>query len=47
MDRKMMWAIGGGSLFVVAVGLAFVMAEPSRGPVFIAGDQPVTEEQVR
>ena len=24
-----------------------VTAEPSKGPVFIAGDQPVTEDQVR
>jgi hypothetical protein len=24
-----------------------VMAEPTKGPVFIAGDKPVTEDQVR
>jgi hypothetical protein len=29
-------------------GVAVVTAEPSKGPVFIAGDQPVSEEdQVR
>lgn len=28
-------------------GVAMVTAEPSKGPVFIAGDQPVTEDQVR
>ncbi len=47
MNRRI-WAIGAvGLVFVVAVGLAFVMAEPTKGPVFIAGDQPVTEDQVR
>ena len=30
-----------------AIGLVIVMAEPTKGPIFIAGDQPVTEEQVR
>jgi hypothetical protein len=29
------------------VGVATVTAGPSRGPAFIAGDQPVTEDQVR
>ena len=34
-------------LLVAATGLAMVMAQPEKGPSFIAGDQPVTEEQVR
>jgi hypothetical protein len=28
-------------------GVAIVTAELSKGPVFLAGDQPVTENQVR
>ena len=27
-------------------GVAVVTAEPSKGPVFIAGDQPVSDDQV-
>src|SRR6516165_6442909 len=46
MNRALIWAIGGG-LVVAAVGLAIVMAQPGKGPVFIAGDQPVTEDEVR
>ena len=46
MNRLVMWTIGGG-LLIAATGLVIVMAEPVRGPVFIAGDQPVTEDQVR
>jgi hypothetical protein len=46
MNRALMWAIGGG-LVVAAAGLVIVMAEPGKGLVFIAGDQPVTEDQVR
>ena len=43
-----MWSVGaGGVLLVGGIGLAMVMAEPTKGPVFIAGDQPVTEDQVR
>jgi hypothetical protein len=46
MDRRLMLA-GGGLLLLGIVGIAMVTAEPSRGPVFIAGDQPVNEDQVR
>src|SRR5262245_40507608 len=46
MNRALIWTIGGG-LVVAAVGLVIVMAQPSKGPVFIAGDRPVTEDQVR
>src|SRR6266702_4581747 len=46
MDRKWMFA-GGGLLLLGIAGVALVTAEPSKGPVFIAGDQPVTEDQVR
>lgn len=34
-------------LAVDGAGAAVVTAEPSKGPAFIAGNQPVTEEQVR
>ena len=46
MNRALMWATGGG-LVVAAIGLVIVMAQPDKGPVFIAGDGPVTEDQVR
>jgi hypothetical protein len=48
MNQKLMWTIGTGSALLAAgVGFAIVMAEPTEGPVFIAGDKPVTEDQVR
>ena len=47
MNRKLMWALGGSGLLIVATGLVIVMAEPTTGPPFIPGDQPVTEDQVR
>ena len=46
MTRKMIWAATGLILAGLA-GIAMVTAEPSRGPAFIAGDQPVTEDQMR
>ena len=46
MNRALMWATGGG-LVVAAIGLVIVMAQPDKGPVFIAGDRPATEDQVR
>ena len=46
MNRALMWGIGGG-LVIAAIGLVILMAEPGKGPVFIAGDGPVTEDQVR
>jgi hypothetical protein len=46
MDRR--WILAGGGLLLLGIaGVAVVTAEPSKGPVFIAGDQPVTEDQVR
>jgi hypothetical protein len=47
MNRLLMWTIGGGGLLIAATSLVIVMAEPTRGPAFIAGDQAVTEDQVR
>lgn len=46
MDRR--WILAGGGLLLLGlVGVAVVTAEPSQGPAFIAGDQPVSEDQVR
>ena len=46
MDRR--WMLAGGGIFLLGIaGAAMVFAEPSKGPVFISGDQPVTEDQVR
>ena len=46
MNRR--WIIGASGLALLGiVGVAVVMAEPSKGPVFITGEQPVTEDQVR
>jgi hypothetical protein len=47
MNRKLAWTVGAGGLLAAATGLAIVMAEPTKGPVFIPGDHPVTEDQVR
>jgi hypothetical protein len=48
MNRKLKWIISDlGVLILVAAGFAIVIAKPYKGPVFIAGDQPVTEDQVR
>lgn len=46
MNRKLIWA-GGGLVLIGITAVAMVMAEPSNGPVFIAGDKPVTDDQVR
>jgi len=48
MNRKLIWAAS-GLLLVGLVGVAMVMAGPEggRGAIFIAGDKPVTEDQVR
>jgi len=48
MNRKSMWILGTtGAVLAGGIALAMVMAEPTKGPVFIAGDKPVTEDQVR
>jgi hypothetical protein len=48
MNPRLIWTLGtGGVLLAGGIGLAIVMAEPTKGPVFIAGDKPVTEDQVR
>jgi hypothetical protein len=47
MDRRyVLTALIGGMAALAATGVVFATTE-TRGPVFIAGDKPVTEEQVR
>src|SRR6266571_8098729 len=46
MDRRRILA-SAGLLLLGVVGVAVVTAEPNKGPVLIAGDRPVTEDQVR
>lgn len=46
MNRR--WILAGGGLLVLGItGVAIVTAEPRLGPVFIAGNHAVTEDQVR
>jgi hypothetical protein len=47
MNRVVLWSVAGGVLFAAATGLVIATAEQPRGPIFIAGDQPITEDQVR
>jgi hypothetical protein len=46
MNRLITWAIG-GTLLVAAAGFMIANAQQSSAPAFIAGDRPVTAEQVR
>ena len=46
MNRKLIWAATGLVLAAIT-GVAVVTAGPSQGPALIAGDQPVTEDQVQ
>jgi hypothetical protein len=46
MNRRVAFALAGGTALVAATGILIATAQP-RGAVFIAGDKPVTEDQVR
>ena len=46
MNRRLVIALLGGTALVAGTGALIATAKPS-GAVFIAGDQPVTEAQVR
>jgi hypothetical protein len=46
MNRRYLAALISGAVVVAATGLLMATAEP-RGGVFIPGDKPVTEAQVR
>ena len=47
MNRRTMAALIGATTVVAATGVWIAVAEPSQGPVFIAGDKPVTDSQIR
>jgi hypothetical protein len=46
MNRLIIWVLG-GALIAAAAGLMIANAQQSSPPVLIAGDHPVTAEQVR
>ena len=46
MNRLITWTVG-GTLLVAAAGLMIANAQQSSAPAFMAGDRPVTAEQVR
>ena len=46
MNRLITWTLG-GALLAAASGLMIANAQQSSAPAFIAGDRPVTAEQVR
>ena len=46
MNRLITWAVG-GTLLVAAAGLMIANAQQSSAPAFMAGDRPVTAEQVQ
>src|SRR5262245_55726623 len=46
MNRRIAMALLGGAALVAAAGALIATAQP-KGAVFIAGDRPVTEAQVR
>ena len=46
MNRLIIWVVG-GTLLVAAAGLMMANAQQSSAPAFMAGDRPVTAEQVR
>ena len=47
MNRRILVALIGGTALVVVAGALIATAERSKGPVFIPGDKPVTEDLVR
>jgi hypothetical protein len=46
MNRLIIWVLG-GAMLAAAAGLMIANAQQSSAPVLIAGDHPVTAEQVR
>jgi len=46
MKRLVIWSVA-GVLIAGVTGLMVVNAQQSQGPALIAGDSPVTEDQVR
>ena len=46
MNRLITWTLG-GALLAAAAGLMIANAQQSSAPAFMAGDRPVTADQVR
>jgi len=46
MNRLITWAVA-GTLLATAAGLMIANAQQSSAPAFMAGDRPVTAEQMR
>lgn len=46
MNRRLVFALFGGTALAAVGGVLIATAQP-KGAVFIAGDQPVTEDRVR
>ena len=46
MNRRVVAALIGGAALLAATGILMATAQP-RGAIFIAGDKPVTESQIR
>jgi hypothetical protein len=47
MKRAVTWSVVGAVLLAGAAALVIAAPERDRGPVFIEGSKPVSEEQVR
>jgi hypothetical protein len=47
MNRRLLVTLIGGTALVAITGALIATAEQPKGAVFIPGDQPVTEDQVR
>src|SRR5258707_14023307 len=46
MNRRVLVALIGGTALVAVAGALFAAAERPKGPMFIAGGQPVTEDLI-
>jgi hypothetical protein len=46
LNRLLVWGVA-SALLIGVVGVLVATAEQTKGPVFIAADQPVTEDQLR
>jgi hypothetical protein len=47
MNYRLFATLIGAAALLATTGTLIATAEPMKGPVFIAGDQPVTEDLVR
>jgi hypothetical protein len=47
MNQRVLTAVVRGAALIAATGIWIAVSESTKGPVFIPGGKPVTEEQVR